>query len=56
MSYSSLWGIKEDFKGEEITTYHNSWWFAPVVWSVLQEKYLHSKRGLLRLELIPSMM
>lgn len=48
MSYSSLWGIKENFKGEEITSYHNSWWFAPVVWSVLQEKYLHTMSGLLR--------
>lgn len=40
MSCSSLWGIKKDFKGEEVAEYSNSWLFSPVVWEVLPNKVL----------------
>lgn len=40
MSYSSLFGIKKDYTGEQIFKYHNSWLFSPVVWGVLPEKYI----------------
>lgn len=40
MSYSSLYGIKKDYIGEIINKYKNSWWFSPIVWSVLPDKYI----------------
>ena len=40
MSYSSLYGIREDFTGEDLREYHNSWLFSPMVWDVLPEKYI----------------
>lgn len=40
MSYSSLYGIKPDYTGEIINEYKNSWWFSPIVWSVLSDKTL----------------
>jgi hypothetical protein len=40
MSYSSLYGIKKDYKGEVIAEYKNSWWFSPIVMSILPDKYL----------------
>lgn len=40
MSYSSLYGIKKDYVGEELYEYRNAWLFPTVVWSVLSDKYL----------------
>lgn len=40
MSYSSLYGIKSDYTGEIVNEYKNSWWFSPIVWSVLSDKTL----------------
>lgn len=45
MSCSSLYGITKDYKGEEILIYKNSWYFSPVVWSVLSDKLLPRKHG-----------
>lgn len=40
MSYSSLYGIKRDYTGECLHEYKNSWYFSPVVWDVLTDKYI----------------
>lgn len=40
MSCSSLYGIKPDYTGEIVNEYKNSWWFSPIVWSVLSDKIL----------------
>lgn len=40
MSYSSLYGIDKDYKGNVIEEFRNSWLFAPIVWDVLAEKYI----------------
>ncbi len=45
MSYSSLYGITKDYKGKEIIEYKNSWYFSPIVWSVLSDKLLPRKYG-----------
>ena len=45
MSCSSLYGITKDYKGKEIIEYKNSWYFSPVVWSVLSDKLLPRKYG-----------
>ena len=45
MSCSSLYGISKDYKGKEIIEYKNSWYFSPVVWSVLSDKLLPRKHG-----------
>lgn len=41
MSSSSIYGIRKDYTGEEILEYRNSWWFSPIIWSVLPDKYIH---------------
>ena len=40
MSYSSLYGIKKDYTGEELYEYRNSWLFSPIVMGILPEKYI----------------
>lgn len=40
MSYSSLYGIKKDYTAECICDYSNSWFFSPIVYGVLPEKYM----------------
>lgn len=40
MSYSSLWGIDSKWSGKQLTEYHNSWLFCPIVWNVLLCKYI----------------
>lgn len=45
MSCSSLYGIKADYTGEILCEYKNSWWFSPVVWSVLSDKTLPKVMG-----------
>ena len=40
MSYSSLWGIRPDYVGEEICDYRNSWLFTPVIIGILPDKYI----------------
>lgn len=40
MSHSSLVGIKEDYTGEVIYDFKNSWLFSPVITSVLPDKYI----------------
>ena len=41
MSSSSIYGIRKDYTGEEIFEYKNSWWFSPIIWCVLPDKYIH---------------
>lgn len=41
MSRSSLWVMDSNFNGLESIEYRNSWWFSPVVWDVLLDKYMH---------------
>lgn len=48
MSYSSLYGIKKDYTGEELYEYRNSWLFSPVVWNVLSDKYLPRQYGMVQ--------
>ena len=31
MSYSSLYGIRKDYTGEELYKYQNSWLFSPII-------------------------
>lgn len=45
MSSSSLYGITKDYKGKEIIEYKNSWYFSPVIWSVLSDKLLPREHG-----------
>lgn len=40
MSYSSLYGIKSDYKGKILYEYKNSWLFSPIIWGVLPDKYI----------------
>jgi hypothetical protein len=40
MSYTSLWEIDKNWSGRELSTYHNSWLFPPVVWDTLLCKYI----------------
>ena len=40
MSHSSLFGIKENYTGEIICDFKNSWFFSPVIMSVLPDKYI----------------
>lgn len=48
MSYSSLYGIKKNYVGEELCKYQNSWLFSPIVWDVLSDKYLPREYGLIQ--------
>ena len=43
MSTSSLWVMNNEFFGREETEYHNSWWFSPIVWDVLLDKYMRDE-------------
>jgi len=43
MSYSSLWVMNNKYEGFQIKEFSNSWWFSPIVWDVLFEKYLPEK-------------
>ncbi|MBU2704129.1 hypothetical protein Ga0466249_005283 [Sporomusaceae bacterium BoRhaA] len=43
MSRSSLWVMDKNFNGEELKEFSNSWWFAPVAWDILLNKYIPSK-------------
>lgn len=43
MSSSSLWLMDEQYNGVIDREYHNSWWFSPVVWDVLLDKYMHNE-------------
>lgn len=40
MSCSSLWGIKRNYVGEELTEYRNSWLFTPIIMGILPDKYI----------------
>ena len=40
MSYSSLYGIKNDYTGAVICDFKNSWFFSPIVMDVLPDKYI----------------
>ena len=40
MSYSSLYGIRENYTGERLVEYKNSWYFSPIIWDVLCDKYI----------------
>lgn len=43
MSYSSLYVLDTEFHGLVDKEYKNSWWFSPIVWDVLLDKYLHDE-------------
>lgn len=43
MSSSSLWTIDKSYNGKIDKEYSNSWWFSPVVWDVLLDKYTHNE-------------
>ena len=43
MSSSSIFVIDQDFNGFETIEYKNSWWFSPIIWDVLLEKYMHDE-------------
>ncbi|GLO66203.1 hypothetical protein [Oceanobacillus kimchii] len=43
MSSSSLWLMDKEFNGVVDSEYRNSWWFSPVVWDVLLDKYMHNE-------------
>ena len=43
MSYSSLWVMNDKYEGFQIKEFSNSWWFSPIVWDILFEKYLPEK-------------
>lgn len=43
LSTSSLWVMDGELKGSESSEYRNSWWFSPVVWDVLLDKYMHEE-------------
>lgn len=43
MSTSSLWLMDENFNGVINGEYHNSWWFSPIVWDVLLDKYMRNE-------------
>ena len=43
MSYSSLWVMDKNFNGSESVEFRNSWWFSPIIWDVLLEKYMHNE-------------
>lgn len=40
MSYSSLFGIRKNYVGERLEEYSNSWFFSPIIWDVLCDKYI----------------
>ncbi|WP_195536361.1 hypothetical protein [Bacillus paralicheniformis] len=41
MSTSTIYTIDSKFNGFVKNEYKNSWWFSPVVWNVLLDKYMH---------------
>ena len=43
MSSSSLWVMNNNFYGEEVTKFGNSWLFTPVAWNILLDKYIPKK-------------
>ncbi len=43
MSYSSLWVMNDKYEGFQIKEFSNSWWFSPIIWDILFEKYLPEK-------------
>src|SRR5690554_4320313 len=43
MSNSSLWVLDKEYKGIEIAEFSNSWYFAPIVWDILFQKYLSER-------------
>lgn len=45
MSCSSLYGINKKYIGKELCEYRNSWWFSPVIWRILADKYLPRIEG-----------
>lgn len=48
MSYSSFYGIRKDYTGENIADFRNSWLFSPVIWNVLSDKTLPKKMGMIQ--------
>lgn len=43
MSTSSLLVMDPAYVGYESDEYSNSWWFSPIVWDVLLDKYMHDE-------------
>jgi hypothetical protein len=43
MSSSSIFVIDNNSNGVFNTEYRNSWWFSPIVWDVLLDKYMHNE-------------
>lgn len=40
MSSSSLWGLDKEYRGAELEEFSNSWYFSPIAWDMLFQKYL----------------
>ncbi len=43
MSNSSIFLIDKNSNGVVSTDYRNSWWFSPIIWDVLLDKYMHDE-------------
>lgn len=43
MSNSSIFVIDNNSNGVVNTEYRNSWWYSPIVWDVLLDKYMHDE-------------
>lgn len=43
MSYSSIYLIDDSFNGSVEFEYRNSWWFSPIIWDVLLDKYMRKE-------------
>lgn len=43
MSCSSLWLMDEELNGVVDREYSNSWWFSPIAWDVLLDKYMYEE-------------
>ena len=44
MSYSSLWVMDKEYKGYPDVDFSNSWFFSPIVWDVILDKYLPHRK------------
>ena len=43
MSCSSLWVMDKEYNGSVEAEFQNSWYFSPIVWDILLDKYMHDE-------------